>query len=113
MTAPKRHTNGSKLVLSEFCDQLIPISSEAWRHECEVAFLLGLPMDMQNRMLDGVADDPLDQGVDAVRGQGVAAMLRTEVERLGEIRRRRMMAARGPRPVLFHATRDKCQRPVI
>lgn len=91
MTTPMLDRNGHKLVRSEFSEQLVPISSEAWRHECEVAFLLGLPIAMQEQMLDGPRHnrDPRDRGVDAVRGNGVAAMLRSEMERLGAIRRRR------------------------
>lgn len=93
MTPLMRDRNGHKLVRSEFSEVLIPISSEAWRHECEVAFLLGLPIAMQNEMIDGLpGTGHLNElGIEAVRGEGVAAMLRAEMERLAEIRRRRVL----------------------
>lgn len=48
--------NRRKLVRSEFSNRLIPIGSEAWRHECEVAFFLGLPPAKLEEMLNGSAD---------------------------------------------------------
>lgn len=87
-----RRSEGEKLVLSEFSGQMISIESEAWRHECEVAFLVGLPDAMRDEMIDGLPGTGRahEHGIAASRGEGVAAMLRAEIERLREIRRRRM-----------------------
>lgn len=84
---------GQKLVRSEFSDRLIPISCEAWRHECEVAFLLGLPVAMQNEMLDGLPgkSHPNEYGIRSARGDAAVVMLRAEIKRLEEIRRRRVV----------------------
>jgi hypothetical protein len=76
----------AKLVLSEFANRLIPIASEAWRHECEVAFYLGLPEAKREEMLDGIADGR-EPGVKQIRGEAVVAMLRREMDLLAKIRR--------------------------
>lgn len=75
-----------KLVRSEFSNRLIPIGSEAWRHECEVSFFAGLPHAKRDEMLDGRSDGT-DLGVKGARGEGAVAMLRAEISRLVQIRR--------------------------
>lgn len=78
-----------KFVRSEFSGKLISIKSEAWRHECEVAFLLGLPAAMQDEFLDGSSapNHRNLRGIRTTRGAGVVAMLRAEIARLASIRR--------------------------
>jgi hypothetical protein len=93
-----------KLVHSEFANRLIPIYSEAWRHECEVAFYLGLPKAKREEMLEGSADGS-EPGVKQLRGAAVANMLREEIGRLAEIRCRNLIAgpiraSAHPRPSL-------------
>ncbi|WP_442855205.1 DUF7696 family protein [Bosea sp. PAMC 26642] len=82
---------GPKLVWSEFSGRMIPISCEAWRHECEVAFLLGLPIAMQAEMLEGSPNEghPNQLGIRSTRGESAVTMLRLEISRLKEIRRLR------------------------
>lgn len=75
-----------KLVHSEFTNALVPISSEAWRHECEVAFFLGLPAAKREEMLEGSADGA-EPGLRGSRGESAVTMLRLEIARLVEIRR--------------------------
>jgi hypothetical protein len=75
-----------KLVHSEFTNGLVPIASEAWRHECEVAFFLGLPAAKREEMLEGSADGT-DLGMKVSKGESAVAMLRLEIARLVEIRR--------------------------
>lgn len=75
-----------KLVYSEFAKRLIPIWSEAWRHECEVAFYLGLPRAKREEMLEG-SGDGREPGMKQNRGDSAVAMLRQEIDRLAEIRR--------------------------
>ena len=90
---PKWRLRGAqpeRLVLSEFSGQMISIESEAWRHECEVAFLTGLPIATQDELLvgrPGARDG--DQGIRGARGEETVAMLRVEIERLAAIRWRR------------------------
>jgi hypothetical protein len=78
-----------RLVHSEFTDRLVPIGSEAWRHECEVAFFLGLPLAKREQMLEGTSDGT-DPGVKGTRGETAVAMLRKEIARLGQIRSSRI-----------------------
>ena len=75
-----------RYVLSEFSNRAILISSEAWRHECEVAFFLGLPESKREEMLEGSADG-CDPGVRQIRGEPAVAMLRKEMGLLAKIRR--------------------------
>jgi len=77
--------NRRKLVRSEFSNRLIPIGSGAWRHECEVAFFLGLPPAKMEEMLNGSADGT-DVGVKGARGESAVTMLRSEMARLAHIR---------------------------
>jgi hypothetical protein len=79
-----------KLVHSEFSGRLISIASEAWRHECEVAFYLGLPEAKREEMLEGSADGR-EPGMEGSRGETAVAMLRKEMGRLAEIRRWRAL----------------------
>lgn len=51
--AVARHRQ-SPLVKSEFTGLMISTWSEAWRHECEVAFLLAMPPAKRNPFLDGI-----------------------------------------------------------
>ena len=82
-----RKSTVEKLVYSEFARRLIPIRSEAWRHECEVAFYLGLPKAKREEMLEGSVDGR-EPGMKQIRGELAVAMLRQEMDRLAEIRRR-------------------------
>lgn len=83
---PNPRPIAEKLVRSEFSNLLVPIGSEAWRHECEVAFFVGLPPKKRDEMLDGRSDGT-DLGVKGARGEGAVAMLRSEISRLAQIRR--------------------------
>ncbi|PZO00593.1 MAG: hypothetical protein DCF30_09280 [Hyphomicrobiales bacterium] len=81
--------------MSEFSEQLIPMSCEAWRHECEVAFLVGLPLAARNDLLEGrPGSKDGDEGIKGARGSDTVGMLRAEIERLIAIRRRRAMGCR-------------------
>lgn len=88
---------GEKLVFSEFANRLIPMSEPGWRHECEVAFFLGLPEAKREAMLEG-SSDGRELGVKQLRGEATVAMLRKEMHRLAEIRRSRTSTAR-PQPL--------------
>lgn len=68
------YPSSEKLVRSEFSNRLIQIGSEAWRHECEVAFFVGLPPVKRNKMFDG-RSDRFDLGVRGARGEAAVAML--------------------------------------
>jgi hypothetical protein len=78
----------ARLVKSELSGDMIPIDSEEWWHECEVAFLLGLPEALRTEMLDGVpgstARDNL--GIIGARGAAAVAELRADIHRLARIR---------------------------
>jgi len=96
-----------KLVRSEFSNLLVPIGSEAWRHECEVAFFVGLPPAKRNEMLDGRSDGT-DWGVKGARGEAAVAMLRAEISRLVQIRRRGVtqLASRADQPTARSSAPD-------
>ena len=74
-----------KFVYSELLGRSIPISSEAWRHECEVAFFLGLPESKREEMLVGSADGRV-LGLKQIRGQSFVDMIRREMKMLAKIR---------------------------
>lgn len=79
-----------RLVKSELSGTMVSISSEEWRHECEVSFLLGLPELMRDEILDGVAGsaDREEAGIKGARGDVAVSALRADIERLADIRRR-------------------------
>ena len=86
---PWRDTANHPLVKSEFTGQMISTWSEAWRHECEVANLLAMPLAKRNPFLDGVQGGTGDErGIKGVRGEAAVAELRTAIERFSDIRRR-------------------------
>lgn len=57
--------------------------SEEWKHECEIAYLAGLPPPKLSVMLDGVAGSTNreDRGIKGVRGEAAVATLRAEIAR--------------------------------
>jgi hypothetical protein len=79
---PVRDVENHPLVRSEFTGQMISTSSEEWRHECEVTFLLALPLAKRDVFLDGVpgANDREDRGIQGVRGEVAVAFLRRDPE---------------------------------
>jgi len=87
---PARDFANHPLVRSEFTGQMISTHSEEWRHECEVAFLLAMPLAKRNIFLDGVSGstDREERGIKGVRGEAAVALLRSEIQRLTEIRQR-------------------------
>ncbi|PTM39476.1 hypothetical protein [Bosea sp. 124] len=68
----------------------VSISSEAWKHECEIAAITAMPIAKRNTFLDGVqgSTDREERGVKGVRGEAAVAALRAEVERYADILRR-------------------------
>lgn len=76
-------------IMSELTGQLVPIDSEEWRFECEVAYLLAVPPEDREFILEGVPGEVgYKAGLKGVRGEAAVAELRVAIERLAEIRRR-------------------------
>lgn len=75
---------------SHLAGREVSISSEEWKHECEIAAITAMPIAKRNAFLDGVAgsSDREERGVKGVRGEAAVAALRAEVERYAEILRR-------------------------
>ena len=61
----------------------VSISSEEWKHECEIAHLAAMPLAKRNTFLDGVpgSTDREERGVKGVRGEVAVARLRAEIDR--------------------------------
>jgi hypothetical protein len=87
---PARDVENHPLVRSEFTGQMISTSSEAWRHKCEVAYLLALPLAKRNEFLDGIdgSTDREERGIRGARGEAAVAFLHSEIQRLSETRQR-------------------------
>jgi hypothetical protein len=51
---PWRNIANQPLVKSELSGQMVSTWSEAWRHECEITYLLAMPLATRNIFLDGV-----------------------------------------------------------
>jgi hypothetical protein len=86
---PWRNIANQPLVKSELSGQMVSTWSEAWRHECEIAYLLAMPLAKRNIFLDGVQGGTGDErGIKGVRGEMAVSELRAAIERLSEIRRR-------------------------
>ena len=51
---PWRNIANQPLLKSELSGQMVSTWSEAWRHECEIAYLLAMPLAKRNIFLDGV-----------------------------------------------------------
>jgi hypothetical protein len=75
---------------SDLAGREVSTSSEEWRLECEVAYLLSLPLPKRNAMLDGISGstDRDARGIKSIRGEAAVAALRAQIQRLSEIRKR-------------------------
>lgn len=69
---------------SLLADREVSTSSEAWRHECEIEYLLTMSEHQRTEFLDGIpgAIDRESKGVRGVRGDAVVTALKVEIERL-------------------------------
>ncbi|AOO80991.1 DUF7696 family protein [Bosea vaviloviae] len=68
---------------------MISTWSEEWKRECEVAYLLSLPLPQRNALLDGVTGGSHDErGIKRTRGVAEVAALRAQIARLAEIQKR-------------------------
>lgn len=69
---------------SHLAGREVSTSSEEWRHECEIAYLLAMPTAKRNTFLDGVpgSTDREERGIKGVRGEAAVAKLRAEIIRL-------------------------------
>ena len=56
---------------SHLAGREVSISSEAWKHECEIAAITAMPIAKRNTFLDGVqgSTDREERGVKGVRGE--------------------------------------------
>ncbi len=72
-------------VYSHLVGRDVSISSEEWKHECEIAHLASMPLAKRNTFLDGVpgSTDREERGVKGLRGEVAVARLRSEIERYG------------------------------
>jgi hypothetical protein len=72
-------------VYSHLAGREVSISSEEWKHECEIAYLAAMPLAKRNVFLDGVSGstDREERGVKGVRGEVAVARLRAEIDRYG------------------------------
>ena len=70
-------------VYSHLAGREVSISSEEWKHECEIAHLAAMPIAKRNIFLDGIpgSTDREERGVKGVRGEVAVARLRAEIER--------------------------------
>lgn len=68
----------------------VPISSEEWKHECEVAYLADLTPEKRKAILDGVVGTERDEAreIKHHRGDAATAQLVSEIERLKAVRAR-------------------------
>jgi hypothetical protein len=82
--------NNPPVAYSHLAGREVSTWSEEWKHECEIAYLLGLPLPKRNEMLDGVTGSPDRdaRGIKGIRGEAAVAALRAEIQRLSEIRKR-------------------------
>jgi hypothetical protein len=69
---------------SELTGQMVDTSSEAWRHECEVSYMLGLSPGALKTYLEGGEDG---RGIIGHRGAAAAEHLKAEMGRLAAARR--------------------------
>jgi hypothetical protein len=78
--APNQPTAYSHLAGRE-----VSITSEEWRHVCEIGHLAAMPLAKRNVFLDGVpgSTDREERGVKGVRGEVALARLRAEIDRYG------------------------------
>ncbi|GAU84706.1 hypothetical protein [Bosea sp. BIWAKO-01] len=75
---------------SHLAGREVSTSSEAWRHECEIEYLLAMPEQQRAEFLDGIpgAIDRESRGVKGVRGEAAVAALKEAIERLRQIKTR-------------------------
>lgn len=72
---------------SELTGEWVPINSEEWLLECQAAFLLALPRQQRDIMLEGTPGGVGYQiGIRGMRGDAVVAELRAAVDRLAAVR---------------------------
>lgn len=81
---PARRPN-QPTAFSHLAGREVSISSEEWKHECEIACLAAMPLAKRNTFLDGVAGstDREERGVKGIRGEAAVAQLRAEIDRYG------------------------------
>lgn len=75
---------------SHLAGREVSTSSEEWRLECEVAYLLSLPLPARNVMLDGIkgSTDRDARGIKGIRGEAAVVALRAQIQRYEDLRRR-------------------------
>jgi hypothetical protein len=70
------------LAFSHLAGREVSTWSEEWKHECEIAYLAGMPIAKRNELLDGVTGGERDQrGIKGARGPEQVAVLRAEIAR--------------------------------
>lgn len=75
------------MALSLLAGREVDTSSEEWRLECEVAYLLDLPEAKRRDLIDGPPGSTGDaRGIRGKRSDAAAAMLWAQVERLRVLR---------------------------
>lgn len=76
------------LAYSHLLGREVSTWSDQWKHECEVAYLLDMPVAARNLLLDGVTGGTFEErGIKGVRGEAAVAQLRSEIAKLSEIRK--------------------------
>lgn len=60
--------------------------SEAWKYECEIAYLAALPAAKQIACLDGTTEA---RGMKQIRGEAAVAQLRAEIARYEALKQAR------------------------
>ena len=79
-----RDIDNQPMALSLLANREVSTSSEEWRHECEVGYLLDMPIAARNLLRDGVTGGTHDErGIKGARGEAAVAQLRLEIVRLG------------------------------
>jgi len=85
---PIRDLDNHPMAFSLLAGREVSTSSEEWRHECEVAFLLDMTSERRRVMLYGIkgAEGDEGKGIQHHRGPVATAQLASEVDRLKELR---------------------------
>ncbi len=85
---PTRDIANHPLAWSHLAGREVSTWSEEWKHECEIAYLAGLPPPKLSVMLEGVAGstDREERGIKGVRGEAAVAALRVEIARYKQIK---------------------------
>jgi hypothetical protein len=87
---PTRDPANQPMAFSLLANREVSTWSEEWKHECEIAYLLGMTPEKRRAMLDGVqgAEGDEAKGIKQHRGEAATAQLASEVGRLKELRQR-------------------------